>query len=529
MVKLHRFYELDNAIYLLLEHVSGGMLWSLISGYLRTDESAWYNEVQPELTHNENKSFHSDVSNENHSDCAVEIKKDAKVLFTQDINSDKLCAHCSGNVSELSAKERPENRSIVGTENDSKRFGKRVSFDLRMSEHLTIDCESRKLKDISNDAKYETPEQTDIDSSHVTPRSPDSLSRESSCEPDKSLLSPQVGDMHDGPDFSKLLGQMHPSLDNFSICSCDSGEGVQVMLKCDVSSTIDTIHEDYEHSFDKENRSSEELVDGADKSDLYDKSAIFDSINNTTITGVPILNSSSSENESLQTDLVLDKKNVIKVKDQGILVRHTSCDSVGSDVFLDENKTSFVSTFNDNVNIANKAATDAMQLQTSPISLQNIDSFTSITNSPFKRGNILNSEATACGTGSSRLEIINNKVECDTVQQMEIFHNKVECDTVQQLLKMSRSQANLVISEPHTAANVVRPRLHRLSSAFDELDLAGGRDRTACLLPEDCVRRWAAELVSAVGYLHSLGLIIWYVIKYLHSLGLIIRYLELIV
>ena len=62
-------------------------------------------------------------------------------------------------------------------------------------------------------------------------------------------------------------------------------------------------------------------------------------------------------------------------------------------------------------------------------------------------------------------------------------------------------------SQERSLESEVRPRKRNLSSVFRDLDLAEGEVKMTAHLPEVCVRQWAAEMVVAIGYLHSKGIV----------------------
>jgi hypothetical protein len=443
MVKLQRFYELDSAIYLLLEYVSGGTLWSLVSSYLRTDESPWQPEAKQKDAHVQSDNAVRESSAKK-TEPVVTVGS-AEVAFTRDINTSSS-GHKQGTVVSV------VDNSTSQHDGSSKATQKRVSFDDNpVSSQLTVNCHDR------------------MDQSLTDPQSPDSFSRESSSEPDRlSMLSPQVHDLRDGPDFCHVLGQVHRSLDNFSICSYDSGDGVPVLVsKCEsVVSTIDTIEEDVEHSVTFKQPA---VGDGSNVvNNCGDKCE-----GNCTVT--------NADNDQGSVHYLAGKKEA----------RSVSCDSCGSDVFSD----------NRTMPPANSSITaESMEnFATTAFFIDSSESTATVKN--------VADDITKCATSQhAGNSIAVAPASEDANRKANIQFSAENEDHVS--LKSCRSEVHLPTADEHAIVSGVRPRQHRLSSAFDELDLAGGNQRMASLLPEDCVRRWAAELVCAVSHLHTLGLLI---------------------
>ncbi len=62
-------------------------------------------------------------------------------------------------------------------------------------------------------------------------------------------------------------------------------------------------------------------------------------------------------------------------------------------------------------------------------------------------------------------------------------------------------------SQERSLESEVRPRKRNLSCVFRDLDLAEGDAVSRVHLPEACVCQWAAEMVSAIDHLHSVGVV----------------------
>lgn len=445
MVKLQRFYELDSAIYLLLEYVSGGTLWSLVSSYLRTDESPWQPEVKQKDARAQSDNAVKE-SSANKTEPVVTVGS-AGVAFTRDINTSSS-GHEQGTV--VSVVDNITSQH----DGSSKATQKRVSFDDNpVSSQLTVNCRDR------------------MDQSLTDPQSPDSFSRESSSEPDRlSMLSPQVHDLRDGPDFCHVLGQVHRSLDNFSICSYDSGDGVPVLVsKCEsVVSTIDTIDEDVEHS----------------GTVTFKQPAVGDGSNVVNQCGDKCKGNctvSNTDNDQGSAHCLAGRKEA----------RSVSCDSCSSDVFSDSRTMPPAD--------SSITAENAENFATTAFCIDSSESTATVKN--------VAEDITKCVTSQHDINSIAvAPASEDASRKANIQLSAENEDHVS--LKSCRSEINLPTADAHAIASGLRPRQHRLSSAFDELDLAGGNQRMASLLPEDCVRRWAAELVCAVSHLHTLGLLI---------------------
>ncbi|KAF6025374.1 RPS6KC1 [Bugula neritina] len=92
--------------------------------------------------------------------------------------------------------------------------------------------------------------------------------------------------------------------------------------------------------------------------------------------------------------------------------------------------------------------------------------------------------------------------------QKVLSDESLSSSTRRMSLKRSNSSLSRSVSVERTSDIVSSSRHRNLSAAFDDLELSSPQSPTKPHLPENCVQKWAAELLMAIDELHQCGLIL---------------------
>ncbi|GFO48697.1 ribosomal protein s6 kinase delta-1 [Plakobranchus ocellatus] len=288
MVSLHRFFETDNCIFLLLQYASGGKLWTYIGDYLHNERGLnCQSNVGPDLNvTNENqpaRNVYSGTKMESEVSSSVEVLLESKDTILEPPSKDlgdiktQLLIENKGTVQSsdglgasamrfsilqkrkdsdvietdrkdiISSPSQTESNEI-GLDTDNKNNHNTVILykglgpsSNNTAEHVNESTHEAESHDSFNDQVLETIPKH----STKTPlsRRLSNLSDDMyvSAPPGDSVLpsTPGLEEMEDGH-FQKILGETHHNIEDFSINSFDS-EDVPVRLNSSSSSCIDRI------------------------------------------------------------------------------------------------------------------------------------------------------------------------------------------------------------------------------------------------------------------------------------------------
>lgn len=237
MVSLHKFFETDNAIYLLLQYASGGKLWTYIGEYFDSDR----NDNNQVINLKPGRGEDEDILKEN-------IYSGTKIGGTNDQsskeqNSDNKLSLPKSNddLTENQVPDQIKKKSNVKEE--------RIRFSsLIRSKNVTEDSENQDDESSSRDKPNDDAE--DSRSTKLVDRTLSSLSDDSShitLDADTSLVSPTSTSLQDEDHFQAILSQheCRANMEAFSINSIDSEDNRRFSSAC-LDDRIDSIPEDGE-------------------------------------------------------------------------------------------------------------------------------------------------------------------------------------------------------------------------------------------------------------------------------------------
>ena len=462
VVKLHKFYETDNAIYLLLQHATGGKLWSYISGYLQQQ-----NNNDPEL---------DDILNDPHEKklrerTAVEcngnehIKPEQPVMHPSslemrdesvdirengvhfDNKTDKVCEDhfvpsaldggednvSEDNVCDVHGQDKPQ------TKINNELFGLDDSQDSLSLSSLRLSAQHPFSRSVSQE-----PETSD----GLKPVTPNAVLEQQ----DK---------------FEELLQgtKCKPSLEQFSINSFDSDSCPGSRYESNTSDYIESIPE------------LSESMDGQTEKDNYNDCHLPDDVFN-------IQSTSSSDAEVIKSAIqVID--NAKKELNENVLNE--------SDV---KRTSTSASTPEDEPSIYDKYK----EHDSSDVSS---DSET-ITQNRQRRGDVLKNLPAQKST--PQMTSLPAPASPSRLTGMDSGQSKSASTSPTKSAELQPKQIFRVHSQDRSADGEVKPRKRHLSSMFGSFDLDNDKV-TLAKLPEECVKQWAAEIVVALASLHLMGLV----------------------
>ena len=185
MVRLHKFYETDSALYLLLEYASGGKLWTYISGYLQQQQEPDVENMTQRDNPYRTTAESDDSPGADQADSDVSNRTNGVVSMGVDAQSDKGKSSTAGNVtppSVDSAERRQKPQSSLSK----------------------LNCHREARFSLSSD---------------------DALSPSPTVIPHSGEGTPALPQHHAHPGFADVFVHQKPSLEQFSINSFDSDSG----------------------------------------------------------------------------------------------------------------------------------------------------------------------------------------------------------------------------------------------------------------------------------------------------------------
>ena len=449
MVNLLRFYQTDSAIYLLLQHASGGKLWNYVCGYLQQHNDTQLEDVYGDV-HERKLRSHSKTST---SETAVANAKTQLPVI---------------NNGALQKKNLNESK---GHNHDSKNHSEKThssQFNNNGSNHANRAVSQESESDVGTHRKLQQDDSLSLDDTTGADQTSQSHKwKHYSISSEDNLDEPEGGDRvslgNQSDDFSRVLKGTDTSMTAFTINSqVNSFESEGDTTGSRFNSTTS------EHGIESipeaqcENSPVHAPDGGGLNSAMHRPSQgdVFESKmdsnkNGATNTQTGVLNADNSDTNNLHTEI--------------------------NDDNLDAMLPSVPSNF-DNVSLEGPSIYDIHR----PTETDESES------DSIGRPNYLNlnksvdsrkSDDKTPNTGSTV------STPMDPERKPEIFR---------------------LPSQERSLESDVRPRKRNLSSVFRDLDLADSEIKSKAHLPESCVRQWAAELVVAIGTLHSMGIICRY-------------------
>ncbi|GFR99059.1 ribosomal protein S6 kinase delta-1 [Elysia marginata] len=289
MVSLHRFFETDSCVFLLLQYASGGKLWTYIGDYLHTDRGNVGIEFSITKNHLEAKNIYSGTKVETDILSGGDTQPasgDVTDLGNKLEGGDQVKVKSSNGLGAVRFSElqgRRDFTSVVDSElvaplsspyqidseaNENKNCHNSNQLDAELDSNSGIKELSRKesiseaeSQDQFNDSGLESipKSATKTPLNRRLSNLSDDMYVASPSEEAFSPLTPGFGETEEEGHFQKLLGETHHNIEDFSINSFDSGD-VPVRINSSSSSCVDripSIPEDSDNMQGKINSNSE--------------------------------------------------------------------------------------------------------------------------------------------------------------------------------------------------------------------------------------------------------------------------------
>ncbi|XP_062573816.1 ribosomal protein S6 kinase delta-1-like [Saccostrea cucullata] len=468
-VSLHKFYETEYGIFLLLQHATGGKLWNYIGSYL----TGWQGSKQ-----------FGDVDNsqvyEGNVYSGVKLHTDDNAI--PDSNESQ-----AGNGNQTSV---------------SKILQKTENTDLEFMAARNILTEE--TKDIT--VRYSNNKTDSVDTCKNAGKKPDysrfeSISSEENyTECDTSELRSHSYENRDSS-FQDLLKNNTTHLENFSINSFDSMED-HSRLNSFVSDQVTTILEESElsptHSLPRNESDNVFSEEGGELRLPEDAESIVQSARDLIKSVERTLSQSDAEVQQMLSggdDRTVQGNNGTVRKSDTVLSGNSSDTMVGSD----SNELSIYDIHRNKEETSSSGSSVDQQKchivsGVSPPEDSVCDRKDTLVNSP------LNDLSTDLPEGQSRKS-----------SRSSTLTENVEKNRNIPITKLSLTRLNsmeLCRSAPleHELTSPPRSRQRTVSDVFTELDQAASKTEQV-LIPEACIKQWTAEIVIAVAWLHSQGII----------------------
>lgn len=490
MVGLYKFYETDSAIYLLLQHATGGKLWTYVSAYIQQHSESLVDNI-----------FEQQIDIKPHTSRSITPKRVTNVYAGQHLHENSPNDEPSLSIGQGHANVR---REVERTTSDSRLS----SATPKIADTSDLPVNPRLKNILHND---ESRDFLSLDGSkdssqiHVNEMYHESGGRQSkqtyysmSSIDDDIVVSPAeeaLPETDENTKFGELLKETVPNIENFSISSFDSDSGPCSRFDSTTSDHIESIPEVCELS---PHRSCEDISCGE----------VFLTTNKY----------ADSDNDIVMQaqDLIKNVDKILAEADQEVLVV-TNTDTISPLVVDGDLNGAFpTSTPKKNDTELDRAIIDDIDEP----SIYDLHRSTEGDNASFN-GSIDTydidepPENTHAAFKPKSLDFSKSKhdnviTDTNTSQVPEQNVNSLKG------LKSTGSKPQVFRVQSQglrTSGSERKPRSRNLSGVFGELDLAEdgdeGRSRRRSLvyLPEGCVRQWAAEIVVALTRLHAMGIL----------------------
>ena len=449
MVKLHQYFETDNAIYLLLEHASGGRLWDYISGYM----SGGHKDSQNDLldvynTLNAGQNEHTNGVDTLNIYSGQHVTQPDVEQSTEGVSS-----QVSNNI--VTEKTTHDTDVIMETE-CSESYA--AIFKNSQNGSTTDDCVqfvSQGQIDVpstNNDDSSDRIDSFDRDFNDI------SVSKDVSPKTDIVVASESVSHSNDVEKNIQVKEKetRKPSLQLFSINSVDSEEGLSLLSDSSKRDHIDSIPEDSE---------------------------TLDIPSQTSLTGgASVLKDTQDQIPTM--DVAIDPEAVIEGAKN--LIENVDC-MLSSDLVDDG-----LGTDDDSF--------DEEEVFTDRAQMREVASAGFASSTPIKY----------LGQEDNKLPELTTTT--DTQKKEEPITETTNEKDRKSPLKSQAAQRSVLFSRgiamDRSDESDLKPRRKRtMSSVFSQLDDEAERYSQGCHLPEACVAQWAAEMVTAISTLHAHGLV----------------------
>ncbi|KAJ8308106.1 hypothetical protein KUTeg_012980 [Tegillarca granosa] len=531
MVNLHKFYETDNAMYLLLQYACGGKLWNYISGYLQHNRG-FNKDFMP------NQNGLADVHGNVYSGHKCHDADPSNKLppgIQEDRTKSKLQSDTPGlnllsNSEVQFSKERTRyidneivDRPSMSTSDHNKFSNGHTG--------ISVGADDLKPEDFSFSHEHDSfisPEEESPSSSKVKFNRYISISSEETTdfnECDSTDLNSGSVEQRDII-FKELLQNNKTNLEHFSINSVESNEGIE-RKDSFLSDNIESIPEELEESpfsnmsdSDVSHENKVTKSDNLNDLDVKDADYIVQSakellksvertLSQTDIEVNEMITSSSIENVSNSTinnaHKSSQKINLLKSPKSSSVVN--SCDTLVGD--NDSNEVSIYDIHRSHDANSSSEESSDLYVDKSSISVINEpvkfedknDDVTKNSESDSGRKNTLTNRRTSSSDIQSDESQKHSRSSTLTDQSKQIVPpNKLS------LTRMNSNELSRSASFDHELTSPSKTRQRTVSGVFQQLDLAA-TNSDQIRIPEACIQQWAAEIVVAVSILHSEGII----------------------
>ena len=498
MVSLYKFYETEDAIYLLLQYASGGKLWTYIGAYINGMSSAAGEGINLGIGLPDSKNIYSGQK--------THVTDYTKAEYS---NSEPRCVNVCEDPTSLSGEQ--EKRLIIGP---SSSDGQCITFVNEVSpEEEDVLQHDSLLDDSTSQSHAKQPDYNRLSS----------MSSDGFQVGDVSNLSPNATSMDDfdqEDQFDDILQQTKPSLEKFSINSFDS-DGFH-RLDSTVSDHFESIPEKNESS------SKEYLNDSSvqNRDDVFCNNSAHSNQNETG----DQFNSDVTDMDAQQ--IVHDSMELIKSVEQ-ILSESDNVGELVTSAVTDEvtDNTDVVLNSVEHGDLSPRSLSPGRQTNASRDSAE--PSIYDLHRSPTDSDSEMEKICENLNTLTRDTNGDDPSQVCDktSVETGLPGHPGVSSVTVDKTCEKDRRCSSLVIKLPGTTApgsrlaisrmnssdlmtrsasfecdmkSPTKNRARTVSSLFDQLDAVNPEQ---VKLPESCIRRWAAEIVCALSRLHDFGII----------------------
>lgn len=511
MVRLHKFFLTDSAIYLLLQHATGDRLWTYVSGYLHQQQ------LEPEAI------FEDRQQDYTRTEPSTEVKKGQTV--DQNKNSgapgsvgSAECASTYVNLFTEQVNDLTKAVTLPAEPVTSPVSSQSVSVTSPVSSQsvsVTSPLSSQSVSNSKDDTDFlsldgsrEIASFHKIPTDDVTPRKTKPMISSTydvysplSCGRGRHLSAGQPG-------FEDLLQCQKPSLENFSINSFDSDSGPGSRFESTSDYNIESIPEVSECS--------------PTDSPLRDKSSMECSpIQEDVFSGD--VNETSDKKED---DIIQDAKDLVN----DVTTLLVEDDTEGGNLLIGA-RTTDLSTFDSDVNLHStpcKQTVDHCADKTQVLAALQSDLVAESSGDDLAEPSIYDqykgtetdrsgdsspdkSLARSPAADSNKSALVPTELFLNhTTQPSQAVTSDVIGPSVDQSDRLSQSKSpvfRLPSQERSLESPMKPPRKRTLSSVFGELDLAEDENKEVIRLPEVCVKQWAAELVVGISRLHAVDII----------------------
>lgn len=477
IVHLNKFFETDYAIYLLLQHATGGKLWNYIGSY---------------LTGRHGSKHLGDVDDS--QVCGGNVYAGVKLHEDDNAISD------SKGLDVCSEKTTSVSKVLHSSENSDLKFlaeGSNVTSDI-----LDINVKFSNSKSDKN-VKHVTSD--DAGSSQKKPdysRFESISSEENFNDSDMSEFRNNSYEQRDST-FQDLLKNNTTHLENFSINSFDSTDD-HSRLNSFVSDPVSTILEESElspsHSIprtESDNVFSEERALPEDaKSIVQNSKALIKAVERTlSQSDVEIKKEIASDSE--------DRDSCKEISDGVSRQSEVVTSGNSSDTMIDDSDSNELSIYDIHRNKEETSSSGSSEDQLKCHTTEEIDPTEDCDRKDTLVSSAMEDLCKDLSENASRKSSRSSTLVDNSERKNSIPVAKLS------IKRLNSTELCRSATMEHELTSPPRSRQRTVSDVFKELDSTAAKSEQI-LIPEACIRHWMAEIVTAISKLHSEGIICRY-------------------